>query len=236
MLNIHADHFGLVILDECHRSYFGEWYRVLEHFAAGGAILLGLTATPADKETVNTDRFFTDKGQYQGPIYRYTIRQGETNPEVPEWERLASCLHFKFHTNVDLEGVHEMGFDFEPDELGMAVDVPERNKLIAEKYFEILGTREPVKTIVFAASIAHAKNLRYSLIVGRYCPHQADAIEHEKPEALINRLLELEEEITSDLQDLLAMVAVPSAPYTEIVAEVHPRAADVEEGYARESP
>jgi type I restriction enzyme, R subunit len=57
-----------------------------------------------------------------------------------------------------------MGFDFEPDELGRAVDVPERNKLISDKYFEILGTRQPVKTIVFAASIAHAKNLRYALI------------------------------------------------------------------------
>jgi type I restriction enzyme R subunit len=158
------DHFSLVILDECHRSYFGDWYGVLDHFAKGGAILLGLTATPADKETVNTDRFFTDPGQYRGPIYRYTIRQGETNPEVPEWERLASCIHHKFHTNVDLEGVHDMGFDFEPEQLGRAVDVPQRNRLIAEKYFEILGTREPVKTIVFAASIAHAKNLRYALI------------------------------------------------------------------------
>jgi type I restriction enzyme, R subunit len=160
-----ADHFGLVILDECHRSYFGDWFGVLDHFATGGAILLGLTATPADKETVNTDRFFTDPGQYRGPIYRYTIRQGETNPAVPEWERLAVCIHHKFHTNVDLEGVHDMGFDFEPDQLGRAVDVPQRNQLIAERYFEdILGTRQPVKTMVFAASIAHAKNLRYALI------------------------------------------------------------------------
>jgi type I site-specific restriction endonuclease len=53
---------------------------------------------------------------------------------------------------------------FEPDELVRAVDVPERNRLIAEKYFEILGTREPVKTIVFTASTAHAKNLRYGLL------------------------------------------------------------------------
>ncbi|MEW6192033.1 MAG: DEAD/DEAH box helicase family protein [Bacillota bacterium] len=164
-LDYDPSHFSLVILDECHRSYFGEWYGVLDHFDKGGAILLGLTATPADKETVNTDRFFTDPGQYPGPIYRYTIRQAETNPEVPEWERLAQCIHFKFHTNVDLEGVHDMGFDFEPEQLGRAVDVPQRNRLIAEKYFEdILGTREPVKTIVFAASIAHAKNLRYALI------------------------------------------------------------------------
>lgn len=163
-LNYAPDHFNLVILDECHRSYFGDWYGVLDYFAKGGAILLGLTATPADKETVNTDRFFTDPGQYRGPIYRYTIRQAETNPEVPEWERLAACIHHKFHTNVDLEGVHDMGFDFEPEQLGRAVDVPERNKLIAEKYFEVIGTREPVKTMVFAASIAHAKNLRYALI------------------------------------------------------------------------
>lgn len=163
-LSYASDHFNLVILDECHRSYFGDWYGVLDHFAKGGAILLGLTATPADKETVNTDRFFTDPGQYLGPIYRYTIRQGETNPDVPEWERLASCIHHKFHTNVDLEGVHDMGFDFEPEQLGRAVDVPQRNRLIAEKYFEIIGTRQPVKTIVFAASIAHAKNLRYALI------------------------------------------------------------------------
>jgi type I restriction enzyme R subunit len=167
-LNYDPEHFGLVILDECHRSYFGDWYGVLDHFAKGGAILLGLTATPADKETINTDRFFTDPGQYRGPIYRYTIRQGETDPEVPEWERLAACIHHKFHTNVDLEGVHDMGFDFEPEQLGRAVDVPQRNQLIAEKYFEdILGTRHPAKTIVFAASIAHAKNLRYALI-GEY--------------------------------------------------------------------
>lgn len=57
-----------------------------------------------------------------------------------------------------------MGFDFEPEQLGRAVDVPQRNRLIAEKYFEVIGTRQPVKTIVFAASIAHAKNLRYALI------------------------------------------------------------------------
>ncbi len=163
-LSYAPDHFGLVVLDECHRSYFGDWYVVLEHFAEGGAVLLGLTATPADKETVNTDRFFTDLGQYRGPVFRYTIRQAETNPEVPEWERLAQCIHFKFYTNVDLEGVHDMGFDFEPDQLGRAVDVPQRNRLIAEKYFEVIGTRQPVKTMVFAASIAHAKNLRYALI------------------------------------------------------------------------
>jgi type I restriction enzyme M protein len=52
----------------------------------------------------------------------------------------------------------------------------------------------------------------YNLTAGRYCPHQAEAVEHEKPEVLINRLLELEEEIAKDLQDLLTLVTVPTTP------------------------
>lgn len=52
----------------------------------------------------------------------------------------------------------------------------------------------------------------YNLTAGRYCPHQAEAVEHEKPEVLINRLLEMEEEITKDLQDLLTLVTVPTTP------------------------
>lgn len=46
----------------------------------------------------------------------------------------------------------------------------------------------------------------YNLTAGRYCPHQAEAVEHEKPEVLINRLLDLEEEIKTDLQELLVLV------------------------------
>lgn len=153
-----SDQFQLVLLDECHRSYFGDWHDALEHFYSGGARLLGLTATPSDKETANTDRYFTDPGAIKGPIYRYTIRQGEQEGI------LAQCIHFKFYTNVDLYGVHDMGFDFEPEQLGRAVDVPGRNKLIAEKYFEIVGRRDPAKTIVFAASIQHATHLQYALI------------------------------------------------------------------------
>ena len=146
-----ANAFDLVILDECHRSYFGDWHKVLEHFFAGGAVLLGLTATPSDKETVNTDAYFGP------PIFRYTYRQGVKDGI------LADCRHFKFLTNVDISGVHDMGFDFEPEQLGRAVDVPKRNELIAQKYFEIVGP-EPVKTLVFAASIQHAINLQYAFI------------------------------------------------------------------------
>ena len=81
------------------------------------------------------------------------------------------------------------------------------------------------------ATVEEIRKNDYNLTAGRYCPHQAEAVEHEKPEVLINRLLELEEEITTDLHDLLAMVAAPSEPYTEEVAEASPLAADAEEDY-----
>lgn len=60
------------------------------------------------------------------------------------------------------------------------------------------------------ATVEAIRKTDYNLTAGRYCPHQAEAIEHERPEVLINRLLELEEEITEDLRQLLAMVSANS--------------------------
>lgn len=151
------DFFDLIILDECHRSYFGDWHKVVEYFRKGDkkAIILGLTATPSDKETVNTDRYFGP------PVFRYTYRQAVKD------DILADTIYYKFQTNVDLYGIHELGFDFDPEDLGRAVDVPQRNELIAEKYFEAINFEKEKnlkKALVFAASIQHANNLRYAFI------------------------------------------------------------------------
>ena len=152
-----SDFFDLIILDECHRSYFGDWHRVVEYFRKGNkkAVILGLTATPSDRETVNTDEYFGP------PIFKYTYRQGVKDGI------LADTIYFKFQTNVDLYGIRELGFDFDPEDLGKVVDVPQRNELIAEKYFEIIEfekTKKLKKALVFAASIPHANNLRYAFI------------------------------------------------------------------------
>jgi len=151
------DFFDVIILDECHRSYFGDWHKVVEYFRKGDkkAVILGLTATPSDKETVNTDRYFGP------PVFRYTYRQAVKD------DILADTVYYKFQTNVDLYGIHELGFDFEPEDLGRAVDVPQRNELIAEKYFEVINfekEKKLKKALVFAASIQHANNLRYAFI------------------------------------------------------------------------
>jgi type I restriction enzyme M protein len=57
------------------------------------------------------------------------------------------------------------------------------------------------------ATIDQIRETDYNLTAGRYCPDHAEAIEHERPEILINRLLDLEEDIKNDLQQLLSLVA-----------------------------
>lgn len=61
------------------------------------------------------------------------------------------------------------------------------------------------------AAIDDIRKTDYNLTASRYCPYRAEAVEHENPEVLINRLLELEEEIKTDLHDLLTMVTVPTS-------------------------
>jgi type I restriction enzyme R subunit len=41
------DFFDLIIVDECHRSIYGRWRKVLEYFKE--ARIIGLTATPGDE-------------------------------------------------------------------------------------------------------------------------------------------------------------------------------------------
>lgn len=43
-LKLPPDYFQLIIVDECHRSIYGKWKKVLEYFS--DATVLGLTATP----------------------------------------------------------------------------------------------------------------------------------------------------------------------------------------------
>jgi type I restriction enzyme R subunit len=78
------DHFNLVIIDECHRSGWGEWSSVLTRNA--NAIQVGLTATPRQLTTVlppttpgiaGDARITADNLRYFGdPVYEYELGQG----------------------------------------------------------------------------------------------------------------------------------------------------------------
>jgi type I restriction enzyme R subunit len=150
------DFFDLVIVDECHRSGFGDWFGVLEHFT--GALQLGLTATPRELEEAR--RPFTDEEQrrdtyhyFGDPIYTYSLRQaiedGYLVPYLLE-ERI---------TNVDEDGFtgpdgrHYTTANFERD-----IRMPARTTAIAEDLWQTLGKYglRDEKTIVFCVDDTHA--------------------------------------------------------------------------------
>lgn len=150
------DFFDLVVIDECHRSGFGDWFGVLEHF--NGALQLGMTATPRELEEAHrpltNEEKRRDTYQYFGePIYIYSLKQaiedGYLVPYLLE-ERI---------TNVDEtgytgpDGKHYTTANFERD-----IRMPDRTTAIAEDLWEISGKYglRNEKTIIFCVDDTHA--------------------------------------------------------------------------------
>ena len=148
--------FDLVVVDECHRSGFGDWFGVLEHFQS--AYQLGLTATP--REIDQSGRPLTDLElrrdtyEYFGePKYIYSLKQAiEDGFLVPYLlEERISNLDEDGYTGPD--GKHYVTKNFERD-----IRLPDRTRVIAEDLWSILGKYElrDEKTIIFCVDDTHA--------------------------------------------------------------------------------
>ncbi|AUT02873.1 restriction endonuclease subunit R [Nostoc sp. CENA543] len=128
--SIPPDFFGLIIIDECHRSGFGKWNAILQHFS--GAIQLGMTATPKQSESIDTYAYFCceepeipldyddpSKGNWQPPAYSYSLGQGI------EDGFLATYKVHKVRTSVDKDGLHVEDAQVQ----GAEIYVPENSRL-----------------------------------------------------------------------------------------------------------
>ena len=106
-------YFDLVITDECHRSIYGKWSRVLRHF---DGIQIGLTATPcmADADVLpdledglfvrDTLRFF----ELAEPTFRYILRRAiEEGHLVP----------YRIYRAITVKTAAGDGFEVRRDEL-----------------------------------------------------------------------------------------------------------------------
>lgn len=65
-LKLAPEYFQLIIVDECHRSIYNKWKKVLDYFA--GAIVLGLTATPTPKARAYFNYNIIEKYTYDDSI------------------------------------------------------------------------------------------------------------------------------------------------------------------------
>lgn len=157
------DFFDLVIVDECHRSGFGDWFGVLEHF--GGALQLGLTATPRDleesKRPLTPEEQRRDTYHYFGdPIFTYSLKRaiddGYLVPYLLE-ERV---------TNVDEDGyTAEDGKYYETKHFERDIVIPARTKTIAADLWDVFGKYDlrNEKTIIFCVNDTHAAKMAAEL-------------------------------------------------------------------------
>ncbi|MEG8023341.1 type I restriction-modification system endonuclease [Sphingomonas aurantiaca] len=173
------DQYDLMIVDECHRGYLldremsdgdlsfrdqsdyvSKYRRVLEHF---DAVKIGLTATPA----LHTTDIFGK------PVFTYSYREAVIDGFLNDHEppiRIATKLseggiHFVRDESVDF--IHppsgqvetvtladEVYFEVEHFNKGV-VTVP-FNRAVAEELAKYIDPGDPDKTLIFAASKAHA--------------------------------------------------------------------------------
>jgi len=154
--NFDPDFFDLVIIDECHRSGFGDWFGILEYFEP--AMQLGLTATP--RELDQTGRPLTDLElrrdtyEYFGPpAYVYSLRQ------AIEDGFLVPYLLEERVTNVDEAGyTGPDGKHYTTDNFERDIRLTDRTRLIAEDLWSMLGKYDlrDEKSIVFCVDDTHA--------------------------------------------------------------------------------
>jgi type I restriction enzyme R subunit len=207
---IPADFFGLIIIDECHRSGFGKWNRILRHFDE--AIQLGMTATPKRTESVDTYGYFCheepevpvdpndpSKGKWRPPAYTYSLGQGIDDGF------LATYKVHKVRTNIDKEGLtlenaQAQGAEiyvpeevtprdlYETAQFEREIRLPDRTEKIVDHLSDLLKTFGPMeKTIVFCVDIEHARlvaNLLQNTFADLGFPDYAVPIVSEEPEAI----------------------------------------------------
>jgi len=173
------DQYDLMVIDECHRGYLldremsdaelsfrgqddyiSKYRRVLEYF---DAVKVGLTATPA----LHTTDIFGE------PIFRYSYREAVIDGFLIDHEppvRIETVLAkggitFAKDEQLDLLDTRsgEIDLAHAPDEIHFEVEqfnkqviTPEFNRVVAEELAKHIDPALPGKTLIFAATDAHA--------------------------------------------------------------------------------
>lgn len=174
--NLPHDYFDMIIIDECHRSIYGNWRKVLEYFDT--ARLVGLTATPIPETMAffNNNRivnYTLEKSILDGVnvdcrIYRIKTQVTENGGAILEGERLKE--ETRYTGEVKTVNSKEAK-TYTNKELNRSIINPAQIKLILSTYRDVVYTelfndpqREPnmeylPKTLIFALNEAHATNI-----------------------------------------------------------------------------
>lgn len=160
------DFFDLIIIDECHRSRYGDWGIVLDHFNT--AYHIGMTATPKRQDNIDVYDYFGE------PVYQYSMGQAiEDGFLVPYkiYKVMTNLYKEGLHTNEAEEVIYDDEIDpkqlkdfYEPSEYERVINIPDQIEVLSQKVIELLDKTNPYgKTIVFCVDMIHAQNVKDKL-------------------------------------------------------------------------
>lgn len=143
---------GLIVYDECHHAIADDNRRVLEQLGCfrpdWTGTLLGFTATTQRGDGRPLDGVFE------------RVVSSKTLPEMIAEGWLVPLRGFRVATEADLSELSTGGLDFRDDELAEAVDIEDRNALVARSIQELARGR---RTVAFCVTVQHARNLSIAL-------------------------------------------------------------------------
>jgi ATP-dependent helicase IRC3 len=137
---------ALFVIDEAHHAAAPTYRAILDKILMkrADALVIGFTATPYRGDGAQLSEIFPDI-VYQMDA-RAAIHEGYLVP----------VRSYAIATAVDLDAVSSRAGDFVLGQLAEAVDNDERNLAVLEAYKTLLPGK---KTLVFAASVEHARNI-----------------------------------------------------------------------------
>ena len=174
--NLPHDYFDLIIIDECHRSIYGNWRKVLEYFDT--ARLIGLTATPVPETMAffNNNRivnYTLEKSIVDGVnvdcrVYRIKTQVTENGGAILEGEKVKEETRYTGDIKTVL---NKEAKTYTNKELNRSVINPAQIKLVLSTYRDVVYTElfnDPQreanfdwlpKTLIFALNETHATNI-----------------------------------------------------------------------------
>jgi type I restriction enzyme R subunit len=174
--NLPHDFFDLIIIDECHRSIYGNWRKVLEYFDT--AKIVGLTATPIpDTKAFFNENIVADYDLKQSiidgvnvdcRIYRIKTQATEEGGAILEGDKFERVTCY---TGQVEEIQNKETINYTKEELNRSIINPSQIKLILQTYKEAVyrdmfndPQREAnfdylPKTLIFALNETHANNI-----------------------------------------------------------------------------
>ncbi|MCQ2976259.1 MAG: DEAD/DEAH box helicase family protein [Bacteroidales bacterium] len=173
-IKIPKDFFDLIIIDECHRSIYGKWRKVLDYFSS--AYMIGLTATPEDityaffdkncAYEYSFDNSVLDNVNVDSQIYRIKTKETEEGGIINKGEKIEQITNYTGEQN-NIKASEDIAYF--GSQLNRSVINYAQIKLILQEYKNIIYTklypnREPdynyiPKTLIFAVNDKHADNI-----------------------------------------------------------------------------